>query len=166
MEVPTVFMQKVAGIKRAVWPVADSLAAAAAAISAPVALLRAAKRAACPGFVGSRVNLNLVIPWVLQNLDEVLSTDWHVEYTKAATRRLQLANARLASRSVSRDEVETEMKAFALAMRRILTRHLVNAWPLKVTGKGIPSARKVGRETVDGICRDLQRFCETFASPK
>src|ERR1051326_5224236 len=129
----------------------QSMAHCAGAEGISIDVLRAAKRAGCPHFVGSRVRRAGLKKWIGDHGHEIAASKGGLREEKTAEeiRKLKLRNDLFERKLIPRAEVASHLIAtFGPALSRV-EQLLCNEYPLVVAGLDVPQARIKGRAIYD-----------------
>ena len=81
---------------------------------------------------------------------------------EARTRKLQLANDRLAADYIDRVRIVQHLDAVLAEARDILDRRLAREWPTAVSSLTVPDAIGYGKRLGDEIRKDLRELATHF----
>ena len=123
-------------------------------------LLRAAKKAGAPGFRGSRVYAQQLLPWLAAWLyaSSTLKADEDFDRAiRAEThRRVKFENDRAESKFMPSDQVEREHTELAERLKTTLRSRLEDEAPPLLAGLPAPAIRVQMKTINDDICRIMR----------
>jgi len=134
----------------------DSIAQCAAVEKIPIAVLKAAKRAGCPNFRGSRVDSVGLTKWIADHSDDVKVSDGDTgslrdQKLAQEVRKLKLRNDAREGKLIAKTVVvETHAKILGRVMPRV-KQILENEYPAQVFGLSAPDIREKGKAAFDEI---------------
>lgn len=150
----------------------DSIGAAAAALSVPVALLKRAKRNGAPGFRGSRVYPSELLPWLKKREAEVATSNgpagggaadlldknlWECRKLRLQCEKIERQEKERTRELIAFAEIETWMLNTAEQMKTVLRHKLRNELPPKIEGLRAPEIAGRMDEVISEIV-GLMRF--------
>jgi len=144
----------------------DSLAAAASELDVPIQVLKKLKREGAPGFRGSRVYAEELLPYLRAREDmarrQGLPEDresLECRKMRAQCERIEFNNHLAQSKYVHREILADHLGKFAGETVSILRQKLENEFPAASQGRTIPQIREKAKAVVDEI---LARFRAHF----
>jgi len=144
----------------------DSMASASGASGISVDLLKRAKRAGCPMFKGSRVNINGLQKWISDNQDKIKSATesdtLKEQKLSEEVRKLKLANDIKERLLVQKFEVASAIRRALAQVATLSESKLVNEYPTAVAGLDCPQARVYGKRLHDALMEECQKLAKEF----
>ena len=144
----------------------DSIASAAAHLEIAPALLRKAKKLGAPGFQGSRVYPEQLLPWLKQhNPSNTADQKEQLDLRRLRNRieREEFEFAKEKKEWVPKSELLPDLNKLATDVQSMLRQKLENEYPSSVTSMEPAQARIYGKRLVDSIYREFARFADKWS---
>lgn len=136
------------------------MAQCSGATNTPKNTLRSAKRNGAPGFVGYRIDWTLLEPWLKQNInnlrDDEDENDSLLKYKTKKEKHLanlaEIEESKAREKYVLKDDIQTQIRAVALAQKNILKTVLTQELPSKLLGMNTTEMAVEMDKVVHRIC--------------
>lgn len=151
-------------MKKGQQTVYDSMAAAARAIGVSVTLLKVAKRRGAPGFVGSRVDVERLRPWLDKaNLDTPDKETIQIAKLREEVRKLKIVNDLKEGKLVAVSEVAPWAGNIFRGSLQIAEQKLLNEMPALVENLNADQIRFRARKIYDDLAASLHELIKKYA---
>lgn len=132
----------------------DGLSSCSGVTGIPLAVLKRAKRAGCPAFSNTRVELVPLLTWLFSS-DAESGVDWPAKFKEFQARREELKFEREKDELVPVSDVR-EQDAAACSRWNTERVRVEQEWPPRLAGKDVPECRTILRELTTAIGRILE----------
>ena len=140
-------------------PTFVSVAQCCAVTGIPRPIVTAAKKAGCPAFGHSRVNLRELLGWLFQKDAEGEDIqDWGVELRRWQAKRQQQFFEERAKTLVSAEEADASLATVAARTMSIIRQRFENELPASMAGLDVGSARILAKRAVDEALLELRKI--------
>ena len=122
-------------------------------------IIRLAKNKGAPGFQGTRVCWDILKPWLDKHKEELSEETgnsllkWKTKKEKHLANLAEIQEAEARNKYLLKNEVESQVKAIALAQKALLKSKLTGELPSKLLGLSITDMSIILEATVNEICR-------------
>ena len=142
---------------------ADSMDAAAGALGRSISFLQRLKSMGCPAFRGSRVYLDEVEAYIVENNLDALEREVeaaeaiNVEIQRERLRKLRFANDVEEGKYIRQERIAEVAMDLGLELKAILQDKLEDQGPDRLTMRTREEVQVIARQIVDEICEKFQR---------
>ncbi len=142
----------------------SSISQCAASQGISKTVIRAAKAKGAPGFIGHRVNWTLLKPWMDEHKSALDVEDidnyqkWRTKRERHEANIAEIKELEARGKFLLKEEVESQIKAIALAQKAILKSRLTQELPPKLLGLSVTEIGVIMDECVHDICRLMEQL--------